>query len=410
MERTIRALTMDDLPRLSSAAKLAYPPYGDAKWRREAYFIAALEKRQSGVFYGCFDGDLMAGFMELYDFKMNLRGTILPAGGIGFIGVDPLYKRQGVASDMIDYYENHYKQRNIFALVLYPINIAYYLKKGYCCHTRMYQYRISPLCFPFLSSPDHVRIAGEEVDHSKILDCFEVFFTRANGMLMKREADLRSLLSDNHVVIYEKNGVVEGYAIFNFEKENENYVHMDNMMVTEWIWTNRESFLELCAFFHNQADQVKRVIVNSPYENLHLCMSDPSSGLNYSFKNLRHEFSAAATDSMMKISSGEGIFRQLEGCGFSEDIRVRFEITRSGGDNESFLVNVSSGHARVVTDGKCDVSVTMPQGVFTALISGAANFGELYTMGMAAINDSALVSVVDAAFQCRHRPQTLTYF
>ena len=409
MSRNIRKLEMKDLPEIWRIANLSYPPYGDKEAKREKYLRRALSERTSGEFYGCFEAEEMVGCLELYDFRMNLRGCQIQVGGVGFIAVDIFHKRQGVAGEMLAFCERYFRERQIPVLVLYPYSIRFYHKRGFCCATRMYQYRILPDMFPYAGPPKHVRMLGQD-DRKKLTDCFAAYFANTNGMLMKRSVDIDALLEDTLIAAYERDGVVEGYAAYRYEKVDPNCVHMDNMVVSEWVWNSREAFLELCSFFHAQSDQITRVILNTPEENLYLSLLDPANGLNGAFQNETHEMYVAAADSMYKVLDAKNLFAQIGAVNFN-GANLRLWLTLLGPDgSEELGLKVEDGTARISEEGPWDAMLRMPGDVFTAMVTGATDFAELHALGLAEIDRADQIMEVSKLFAYPRRPKTITYF
>lgn len=413
VQRSIRELKAEDFDRVFSIANKAYPPYGDKVIKREAYIRNALATRSSGTFYGCFEEDgTLAGFMELYDMKVNIRQRIIDIGGIGFIAVDALKKREGVAQDIMNFYIGHYKQKNVAMAILYPYSIEFYRKKGFVCAARMHQYRIKPSCIPNNGSKLNVVFAGEK-DKVELTECFRRYFEKTNGMVMKRDKDIESLIQSNTIAAYVKDGVMDGYIAFNFKKVNPEYNYMDDMIVSEWIWSSREAFAGLAAFLNTQSDQVTRVVLNTPEENLFLVLSDPSNGLNDAFKNTTHEMYVTASDSMYKIIDIKRLFILFEGYKFGDaNITVKFHIDDNFARENSgeLTVRFEGGKAVIIEGAVADVTVSMTIDAFTAMFCGTADFAELFRLNCADISDETYVDTVSRAFHYPDRPKTITYF
>ena len=56
---------------------------------------------------GLFEAGEMRGSMRLYDFTMRLHGTDLLVGGVGGVGVDLLHKKERIAYDMIQWFQQY---------------------------------------------------------------------------------------------------------------------------------------------------------------------------------------------------------------------------------------------------------------------------------------------------------------
>lgn len=411
--RTFRELGPEDFDRVFAIANLAYPPYGDRKEKREIYIRGALATRSSGTFYGCFDPDgSLAGFMEVYDFEANLRYALTRAGGLGFVAADPVKKRQGIASDLINRFLEICRQKGYPLAVLYPFNIGFYRKKGFACTARMHQFCVKPAVLPYFGSRDGVSfINADEKDN--LAHCFRTYFERTNGMLMKRNLDIDNLFDRHIIAAYKNNGVIEGYLAFNYQKTRPDLEHSDDMAIDEWVCNTREAFAQLCSFLNTQSDQIHRLIINTPDDNLYLAALDPANGQTGAFKNMIHEMYVTAADSMSRVVDVRRAFEVLKDRPFGNAcFTVRFIIAGASTADaaEDVTVAFTGGMAKVDAGARADVEVRMDISAFTAMFCSSVSFDELYRMRSADISDEAFVGAVSDAFRCADRPKTVTYF
>lgn len=411
MKRIIKKLESNNLDDVIKILDMTYPPHGDKKPNRDQYLKDALKLRDSGEFYGCFEEETLVGTMQLYNFKMNLLTFEINAGGIGYLAVDSLHKRQGIAKEMLRFYLNECRSRNMAMAILYPFNIDYYKELGFVCAAKMHQYSVHPLEFPRTVKPEHIVMLGGK-DKSALLKCFLRYFRNSNGMVMKREQDIESLFKSNLVAAYIRGGDVEGYAAFHFKKVSPEFSYLDYMIVEELIWNTPEALRELCAFFNTQSDQVSRIILNTPIENFHLILHDPSNGRNEAFLNIRHEIYQTANDSMCRIIEARRIFELLSGHRFGDgNIVLKINVLDSFQPeySETVVVRFSSGSSMICEDRE-DAEISLNISNFTALITGSVCFEELYEMGQAEITNPDYVSTISGIFYYRQKPKTITYF
>lgn len=412
-QRIFRELGPEDFDRVFAIANLAYPPYGDRKEKRETYIRNALATRSSGTFHGCFDPDgSLAGFMEVYEFEANLRGALTRAGGLGFVAADPVKKRRGIASDLINRFLELCRQKQYPLAVLYPFNIGFYRKKGFACTARMHQFRLKPAALPDFGRRDGVVFIGAD-EKENLTRCFRTYFERTNGMLMKRALDIDNLFGRHIIAAYKNHGVIEGYLAFDFQKTRPDLEHSDDMAVAEWVCNTREAFAQLCSFLSTQSDQIHRLIVNTPDEHLYLAALDPENGEHGAFKNMIHEIYVTAADSMSRIVDVRRAFeavkdRPFGNAGFT--LRLIVAGAAPGEADEDITVTFAGGMAEEDEGARADVEVRTDISGFTALFCGSESFDELYRIRCAEISDEAFVGAVTDVFRCADRPKTITYF
>ena len=98
----------------------------------------------SVTIYGLSHGDQLLAGMILYDFTMNVRGTLLPAGGLGSLAVDLLHRKQRLAKEMVDFYLRHYREKSVSLALLYPFRPDFYRRMGFGYGTKMNKYVFRP--------------------------------------------------------------------------------------------------------------------------------------------------------------------------------------------------------------------------------------------------------------------------
>lgn len=92
----------------------AYPAFKalDDKCR-EAYRAKTtfdMDNDKDVEFIGFFNDNKLVSTMKLVNFQMNLYGQMNPAVGLMSLAVHPLYKKQGIALEMVKYYEDYTKK------------------------------------------------------------------------------------------------------------------------------------------------------------------------------------------------------------------------------------------------------------------------------------------------------------
>jgi len=103
---------------------------------------------------------------------MNLLSTKIPAGGIGFVGVHLLHKKEKVAKEILTYFIDHYKNLGASMALLYPFRPDFYKKMGFGFGTSMNQYKVKPSNLPKGNSKANISFAKEdEANYIAYLAC-----------------------------------------------------------------------------------------------------------------------------------------------------------------------------------------------------------------------------------------------
>ncbi len=65
--------------------------------------LIARAEQPTVAFSGLFDDQRLLGGMQLHDFSMNMFGTMVAAGGVGYVAVDLLHKKEAVAKELLTF-------------------------------------------------------------------------------------------------------------------------------------------------------------------------------------------------------------------------------------------------------------------------------------------------------------------
>jgi len=85
-----------------------------------------------------------------------------------------------------------------------------------------------------------------------LLECYNRYVDRTNGMIEKRDVDIKNMFNENNTIVaYVKEDKILGYVVFYFRKVHSGYFFMHDMVVTEFVYDTREALIELCTFFNS---------------------------------------------------------------------------------------------------------------------------------------------------------------
>jgi len=412
----IRPLVAEDFGAFVDIFANAYPgwstPTPEEKERLKGRLLRMHEEDPQRTAHGLFrDGKLLGG-MVFYDFTMNFLGVRVAAGGVGQVAVDLLHKKEHVAKEMMGYFIRHYRARGAPITLLYPFRPDFYKQMGYGYGTKMSQYRVRPAALPKGPSKAHVRALGE-ADVPALGACYDRFVARTHGLIERREHDFKVQMSNaqQRFVGYERDGQVQGYLVFTFEK-GENPITND-IHVREFFYESQEALSELLTFLHTQADQVRHVVFNTQDESFHFLPLDPRNDSPTLLPSVYHESNIQGVGLMYRVGDVPGLFRLLEGRNWGgQTCRILLTIEDSFVPENAgpVLLHVTDGHLHLPDEGPHDVAVQMDIAEFSALVMGTVNLRSLYRYGLADVSDPAYVGVVDAVLAVPDKPICVTSF
>ncbi len=364
------------------------------------------------TFYGLFrQGELLGG-MRFHDYTMNFLGTMIPAGGVGLIAVDLVHKKEHVAKEMVSYFLRHYREQGAPLAVLYPFRPDFYKRMGFGYGNKMSQYRVEPASFPRGPSKARIRRLSKD-DREALAACYTRVMRRTHGMIEKTEHELARLFRrPQHCFVgYEREGRIEGYLVFGFEK-GEDFLQND-IQVREIIYENQEALSELLTFLHTQADQIRHVVLNIEDPFFHHLLSDPRNASRSLIPSVYHETNLQGVGLMYRVIDVPGIFELLaerDFGGYSGTLRLTVEDTFLPENAGSTLVRFTDGHPHIVDHGAYDVEVRLEIAELSSLLAGAVPFRRLTTYGLVEISDADQIETVDRIFAVREPPVCTTWF
>lgn len=375
-------------------------------------FIKIQNETPNKNFYGLYRNNKMLGGMLLHDFIMNFVSKKIKAGGVGFVGVEFLHKKEKVAKELIMYYLEHYLNKEVYMAILYPFRSDFYKKMGFGFGTKISQYRVKPSLLPKGDSKKNIYFANED-DKKQIIDCYNRFTEENHGMIEKRDTDMDMVFknTENRLVVCKKSDKIIGYTVFKFI-ESENFLNTD-IHVSEFIYENKESFSELMSFFHSQDDQIRHIIFNTQDENFHHILSNPINGSSNIIPSVYHECNIQGVGIMYRVIDIKGIFKELKSHNFgNETCKLKLNINDSfiQNNNKSFFINFNNGMAEIIDNNNYEVEISMDISEFSSLLMGVVSFKNLHKYGLAEISNEDYISKINRIFFMDEKPICTTAF
>jgi len=414
----IRVITENELPEFLKIFCEAYPGMrkfsaSDREKLGERLIKVGEDKRI--INYGLYRDNNMVGVLRLFDFTMNLFGKRVLCGGIGSIGVDLTHKKERVAKEIMEFYLEHYKEKNSPILALWPFRPDFYRNMGFGYGGRMYQYYICPKVFPANGDYSKVRYLSGD-DANAVTDCYNQYVSTRTGMFEEKVIRWRlrfDMGEETRVVGYENNGVLEGYVMFNFVAGKSGSFLQNDINVTEAIFNTREARLGLLTFLYRQYDQIHRVRFVTPEENFHYQLIDPRNSSENLFHSVNHESHLAGVGIMYRILGIPLTLDILADHNFNDaSLVLRIDLTDTfyPTNNRLWTIEFVNGLAKLNDKATPDITIKIDIAEFSSMFLGAVTFRELYDMSLAEISDTAQIDRVSGIFQRPQPPICFTPF
>lgn len=408
----IKLLTESEIKDYVEIAANAFPmiklstPQEREKFRQT--IIKSIKTGFSAGAYGYFkDGSLIGG-IRLFDFPMNLFGHKILLGGLGLVAVHLAHKKEKVASQMIQYYFNHYDDKGVFLLGLYPFRPDFYRKMGFGFGSKAKQYQISPANLPAGLSKKSIRLLTPD-DKQLMLDYYQQYSASHHGSIELTGFELDCWFEDHKLIAaYEKNGRLEGFLTFVFQPDPAGKY---NIHITEFAYNGREVLVELLCFLHSQADQVDKIIIDSHEEYFHFLADNPANGERTIF--LHHQTNVEELGIMYRVINNRRLFENLSGHNFGGvtlTLKLNIHDSFFPKNNENIIIQFENGKPKPAGTDNFQVEIEMDIAEFSSMVMGVVPFSQLYQYSKAEISHPEFLSVIDKLFFTREKPVCYTRF
>jgi predicted acetyltransferase len=365
-------------------------------------------------FYGLFDDQQLRGGMRLHDFSMNVFGTMIASGGVGFVAVDLLHKKAAVAKELLAFFLRRCRERDQAMALLYPFRPDFYKKMGFGYGTKISQYRVRPASLPRGPSKAHVRRLIES-DVPQMTAGYNRFQTSRHGLIARSERDTQRSFGDpaDKIVGYEQDGQIAGYLIFSFKPNRSDSFLRNDIVVHELVYEHAEALAELLTFLHTQADQIDQIFFNLHDDSFHHLLFDPRNGTDNPIANLYQESNTQGVGIMYRAVNTRALFEGLADRDFGgQTCKLKLTINDSflpenGGD---LVLHFHNGRVTVQDGGEFDLAIQLDIAEFSALLMGVVSFTALQRYSLATISDPWFVSTVNRLFLAEEKPICMTMF
>jgi len=366
--------------------------------------------------YGVYRDGKMVGIFRNFDFTLNVRGNLIPAGGLGYVAVDLMHKREHVAKDIVEFFVSHYDSQGAAMTTLWPFRVDFYRKMGYGLGGKTFQYRVKPEWLPRGKTKEHIRfLTGKDIP--AIDECYNRMLEKRTGMIRHGEGYWENIFEFSEKLRFvgcEIDGRLEGYLVYSFKKPEHPTSFMDNdLIVSEFFYHTPEALSELLTFLHTQHDQIDRVVLHTSEEEFYFLLHNPARDSGTSMPPIYHESHLAGVGVMYRVQNTRLLFEQLSGPVFG-DVTLKLKITLHDSffpkNNGSIVVHFEGGKATLADSEGSDVEISMDVAEFSSMIMGAVGFRKLHAYGLARISDISRLDDVDKLFACAEKPICVTPF
>jgi len=415
----IRELSDEYYPQIIRITSEAYPSMGvisedDRAKQVERFRFARSDRRW--VPYGYFRDGQLAGVFRRFDFVLNVRDRLLPAGGLGMVAVDLPHKKERVAKEMVEFFHDYYDHREVAMTTLWPFRVDFYHDMGYGLGGKIHEYVLSPTDLPRGPSKAHVRLLTVD-DVPAINDCQNRMFRKRTGMIESSEDYLKIRMKHaqgDRFYGCEIDGRLDGYMICRWRKPEHPSSFMDyDLTVWELIYHSSEALSELLTFLYTQLDQVGRIYIQVADEEFYMLPRNPTLRTGRQLAPTFHDSHTCAVGTMYRVVNARRLWTQLAECdfnGMSLTVRINLRDRFHPANDGPLAVRFDQGRPVVVENGKVDVEVDLDAAEFSSMIMGAVSFRSLLTYGLATISDPGRIEDINRLFSYPQRPICYTGF
>lgn len=370
-------------------------------------------------FIGLFDDNKLVSTMKLVNYQMNLYGQMNPAVGLMSLAVHPLYKKQGIALDMVKYYEAYTKKAGAQVAVLLPFNMDFYHRMGYGFGSKLDEYHIPTTSLPKHKKHENLKLLNMD-NIEEVLKCHNEFAEQNHGMLKKFEEEIREMRSDTSTIRvgYYQNDKLSGYAAYRFEEASKTNYTENIIVVDELIYSNANVLTELLGYFRNQADLAQTIVVRSGEAEFYHLLDNPAdiSGNYIPYGYIQSNVSAIGN--MYKVMNPDEFIKATNYRKFPPiDLNVCFEyLDEMTGELNKLAVDIKKVEGEQLSQWyvsekkEADIVVSCMKRDLSSVFVNSARIASLIKLGVMKLNKMECLPLIDMAFYYEQKPYSNSDF
>jgi predicted acetyltransferase len=247
-------------------ARLSALSFGEEVARWEAYYDPEKNARidPGSVYVVEEDGGLRATATVL-PLEAYVDGRAVAVGGISAVNAHPAYRRRGHAGALMRAVLGAMREKRVHLSTLWPFAHAFYRAYGWELSGESIEYELRPTDLPTSVEQWKVRAYGEE-DLPRLADLFAQEASRHQLAVMRSEGHWRSWLGrdGNEAVVYERNGVIEGYTLYSMSDWRDREEPRRRLRVREIVSESAGAWEGLISFAAAQDPLVFGIEVSAP--------------------------------------------------------------------------------------------------------------------------------------------------
>lgn len=421
MDSVIRKLEKDEIQSFIEIVVNAYPGImqqtDEFKKTLVHRFTKLQEHDQAIDFFGLFREGKLLGGMRIHYFTLNLYGKWVEAGGVGLVAVDLLHKKEKIAKELMTYFLAYFKQRGVSLVMLYPFNPEFYKKMGFGYGTRMNQYNVLPSSFPKAMKKEPL-VFLDQTFKQDLKACYNRYAEAKHGMVLRTDSQIEAQYQNPNTkkIGFVDQGVLRGYILFHFKKSAEENFLINDMVITEMIYETPEALAQLCHFIYCQADQIRRVTINTQDDSLEFLLRDPRNGAEHLIPSVYHEVHKAGIGLMYRIVDIKGFLKEISDQyfhGLTCQIRLKVHDSFVCELPQEFTLSFDQGVLKPEFDPvpkEADVEVEVDISDLSSLLMGVVDVKKLYQYGLLKINRLEALDTVHQIFCRPEKPFCTTAF
>ena len=204
-------------------ARLSALSFGNAVSWWETYYDPRKNPRiePGGVYVVEEDGGLRATAAVL-PLETYVDGRAVAMGGVAAVNTHPAYRRKGQAGALVRALLAGMREEGVHLSMLWPFAHAFYRVYGWELAGESIEYELKPTDLPTSAEQRNVR-AYREGDLPRLMELFSREACRHPLAVVRSEAHWRRWLGQdgNEAAVYERDGGVEGYALYSMSEWRE---------------------------------------------------------------------------------------------------------------------------------------------------------------------------------------------
>ncbi len=180
-------------------------------------------------------------------------GKPVPLGGVAAVNVHPAYRRRGYAGKLMRAVLGEMREREVHLSMLWPFAHAFYRAYGWELCGEAIEYTLKPPDLPTSPGQRYLRAYREE-DIPRMMELLETEGARHQLCVRRHDRQWRArrFWKDREAAVYEKDGRIGGYLIYNMSDFREGQDPERTLEVGELVAGSPEARAGLISFMAAQ--------------------------------------------------------------------------------------------------------------------------------------------------------------